>query len=72
MAKVMKTIYVEEHEAEVVDQNLHTLKAAIPSLDYDVDWDKVPVNEDDRCEWCVEHNVENCRHIGMSDTYLNS
>lgn len=22
-------------------------------------------DEDERCEWCIEHNVENCRHIGM-------
>lgn len=53
----------------------------IPSFDQDKDWDKVPEehvlglrddaidgdseDEDDRCDWCVEHNVDNCRHVGM-------
>ncbi len=61
---VMKTIYTRAGVAKQVDRMLELAKhTKIPSMDYDMDWDMA--EGDDRCTFCVENKIENCRHVGM-------
>lgn len=57
-------VYAAEHAINDVNQRLVDIKRQVPSFDFEPDWDRVK-DEDDRCEWCIEHGVENCRHVGM-------
>ncbi len=75
-----KTVYVEadtQEEADALMLTVDKLVAVTPGLDMDTDWDEVEEDwrtdeeiEEDRlrethCEWCIEHKVVNCRHMGM-------
>lgn len=64
--RLMKTIYALEADTFKVDVALKDLQntGLVPSLDYDLDWEGAD-EEDDRCDYCVENKIENCRHIGM-------